>query len=113
EVKPEIFAYGVRNPWRMSFDRATGTLWMGDPGQSRREKISTVPRAGNLGWPIVEGDLPLAGGPMPKDYVAPVLVYGRQEKPGEAVGSTPIGGVVYHGQRCPTLEGKYVFGDNG
>lgn len=104
-VRPEIFAYGVRNPFRMSIDRETGNLWLGDPGQQRREEIDVVPRGGNLGWAQMEGDLPLAEGAQPAQYVAPVFAYGRD------LGNCAIGGAVYNGQRCPTLKGRYVFAD--
>jgi glucose/arabinose dehydrogenase len=104
-VKAEIFAYGVRNPFRISFDRQTGALWMGDPGQKRKEELSLVPRAGNLGWGIMEADLPLAEGAKPSQYVAPVFAWGRE------MGQCSIGGSVYRGQRCTGLVGKVVFGD--
>ena len=105
-VRPEIFAYGVRNPWRMRFDSATGQLWLGDPGQKKREEIDVVPRGGNMGWAMMEADLKLAPDADPSKYVAPVFAYGRE------LGKCAIGGVVYHGQRCPALAGKYVFADN-
>lgn len=104
-VRPEIWAYGVRNPYRMSCDRETGDLWIGDPGQQRREDVSMVPRAGNLGWPLMEADQPLVAGDA-SSCVPPVFAYGRE------MGRCVIGGVVYRGQRCPDLVGKYLFGDN-
>ncbi len=105
-VRPEIFAYGVRNPWRISIDRETGNLWLGDPGQKRREEIDVVPRGGNLGWAQMEGDLPLAPAAQPALYVPPVFAYGRE------LGSCAIGGAVYHGQRCASIRGQYVFADH-
>lgn len=105
-VRPEIWALGVRNPFRLSFDPA-GNLWMGDPGQRGREEINVVPRGGNLGWPAKEGSQPLrpvAGVDM-ASLVDPVFEYGRE------VGKAAIGGVVYRGQRCPTLAGTYVCAD--
>jgi glucose/arabinose dehydrogenase len=114
-VKSEIFAYGVRNPWRMSFDRGTGRLWTCDLGQKRKEEIDVVPRAGNLGWPMFEADQPLVPGGRASDYVMPVFSYGRDEKldgTAAVVGKCTIGGAVYRGQRCPTLVGHLVFGDN-
>jgi len=107
-VRPEIFAYGVRHPWRMSFDRespAPGTLWMGDVGQKKREEIDVVPRAGNLGWGLMEGNDKLDPNATPSKYVAPVYEYGRE------MGSCVVGGVVYRGQRCALLRGHYVFAD--
>ena len=106
QVRPEIFAYGVRNPWRMRFDSANGQLWLGDPGQKKREEIDVVPRVGNMGWAMMEADLKLAPDCDPSKYVAPVFAYGRE------LGSCCIGGVVYHGQRCPSLANKYVFADH-
>ncbi len=108
-VRPEIFAYGVRHPWRMSFDRespAPGTLWLGDPGQKRREEIDVVPRGGNMGWGLMEGNEKRDPSATPSKYVAPVFDYGRE------MGNCVIGGVVYRGQRCPLLRGNYVFGDS-
>lgn len=105
-VRPEIWAYGVRNPFRITCDSETGTLWMGDPGQKQREEVDTIPRGGNLGWAMMEGDRPLAPGAKPGDYIAPVFAYGRE------LGKCAIGGIVYRGQRCAGLTGKYLFADN-
>lgn len=105
-VRAEIFAYGVRNPYRLSVDREGGLVWLGDLGQKQREEIDVVPRGGNMGWARMEADLPLAPGAKPTDYVAPVFAYGRE------LGRCVIGGLVYRGQRCAGLRGKYLFGDN-
>lgn len=105
-VRPEIFAYGVRNPYRLSVDRETGLVWFGDLGQKQREEISVAKRGGNMGWPMMEADVPLAPGAKPSDYIAPVFAYGRE------LGRCVIGGLVYRGQRCSALRGKYLFGDN-
>jgi glucose/arabinose dehydrogenase len=109
---PEIFVYGMRNPWRMSFDRANGDLWIGDVGQSSREEIDVV-RSGtsgqNFGWNLMEGDQcfrPATGCEEPS-LVPPVTVYGRDE------GTTVIGGVVYRGSEQPAVVGAYVFADFG
>jgi glucose/arabinose dehydrogenase len=106
-ARGEIWAYGVRNPFRISFDRTTGALWMGDPGQRGREEVDVVPRGGNLGWPAKEGSQPLRSVPGvdASRLVEPVFEYPRE------VGKAAIGGVVYRGQRCPTLAGQYVFTD--
>src|SRR5687767_7472772 len=77
-VRPEIFAYGVRNPYRLSVDRTTGTVWMGDLGQKKREEIDVVPRGGNLGWPMMEANLVNVEGANPSQYVRPVFEYDRQ-----------------------------------
>jgi glucose/arabinose dehydrogenase len=106
-ARPEIWAYGVRNPFRFSFDSQTGTLWAGDPGQRGKEEVSVVPKGGNMGWPAKEGnqDVRAVPGLDPRSLVPPVFEYGRD------VGKAAIGGVVYRGQRCPTLSGNYVFSD--
>lgn len=112
-VRPEIFAYGVRQPHRISVDAETGLVWYGDLGQKRKEEISVARRGGNMGWPVFEADLPLVpmrAGAKASDFVAPTFAYGRD---GAVSGNCVIGGRVYRGQRCVALRGKYVFGDNG
>jgi glucose/arabinose dehydrogenase len=111
-AQPEIFTYGMRNPWRMSFDRATGDLWIGDVGQGAWEEIDVV-RAGtsgqNFGWNRMEGAhcfRPTEGCEDPS-LVLPVTEYGRN------LGSTVIGGGVYRGSQQPLLVGGYVFADYG
>jgi uncharacterized repeat protein (TIGR03806 family) len=105
---PEIFAWGFRNPWRMSFDRGTGTLWAGDVGQGRLEEIDVVELGGNYGWPIREGDECFQAATCDREgLVDPVAVYGR----GEGVSVT--GGYVYRGQALPELVGVYLYGDFG
>jgi len=105
---PEIYASGFRNPWRWSFDRKTGALWVGDVGQDAREEIDRVVRGGNYGWRCFEGTLPtinnLACGSQP-NLLPPVAEYGRN------VGTTVTGGYVYRGTAIPGLVGRYVFGD--
>jgi len=105
----EIWAYGMRNPFRMSFDRSSGRLWVGDVGQSAREEVDIIEKGGNYGWRIYEGNrsninpmnLPLT------DFMAPVLDYER------SVGTTVIGGYIYHGPGLPDYDGIYVYGDFG
>jgi glucose/arabinose dehydrogenase len=110
--REEIWAYGLRNPWRFSFDPATGWLWVGDVGAGTKEEVSVVREGGaNLGWDVVEGTHcwgPDAAGEPDCDapgLLAPVWTYW---KPG---GNAITGGYVYHGAAAPDLEGKYVFGD--
>ena len=105
---PEIFASGFRNPWRWSFDRLTGELWLGDVGQSAREEVDRVVLGGNYGWRCFEGTLPvgLPCGSEP-NLLPPVADYGR------GLGSTVTGGYVYRGKTIPNLSGRYVFGDFG
>lgn len=109
-ARPEIWAFGLRNPWRYSFDRASGDLWIGDVGQSSWEEVS-LQRAGsaggeNYGWSAFEGSRAFAGGVVPGDAVAPVHEYSHDEG-----GCTVIGGYVYRGRSIPALRGIYVFGD--
>jgi uncharacterized repeat protein (TIGR03806 family) len=105
---PEIFALGLRNPWRWSFDTATGALWAGDVGQDRQEEIDLVTRGANYGWKVREGDRCYPGGDdacTKLGLTDPVLTYPR----GDGVSVT--GGYVYRGARIPALVGAYVFGD--
>ncbi|QSP95475.1 PQQ-dependent sugar dehydrogenase [Marinobacter salinisoli] len=105
---PEIFAYGLRNPWRWSFDRQTGDLWAGDVGENRFEEINRITRGGNYGWRCFEGFEETGNscensGP----FVEPVSAYGR----GDGVSVT--GGYVYRGTSIPALQGSYLFADFG
>jgi glucose/arabinose dehydrogenase len=116
--RDEIWAKGLRNPFRFSFDRLTGGLWIGDVGQDTREEIDFQPAASaggeNYGWRHMEGNLcgtcgTICGGlpepPCPASFVAPVYDYPR------ALGATVIGGYVYRGALMPGMAGCYVFGD--
>jgi glucose/arabinose dehydrogenase len=105
---PEIFALGFRNPWRWSFDRSTGDLWVGDVGQGAREEVDLVVAGGNYGWRCFEGsrDTGLSCGTA-TNFLPPIADYGRD------VGTTVTGGYVYRGARFPTLVGRYIFGDFG
>lgn len=115
-VKQEIWAYGVRNPWRFSFDRTTGDLYIGDVGQDTEEEIDFqgAGAAGgqNYGWRVCEGNLRYpAGGPCtspPSGYVAPVATYDHNN---DTVGCAVTGGYVYRGTDFPELAGVYLFGD--
>ncbi|MCY3862120.1 MAG: PQQ-dependent sugar dehydrogenase [bacterium] len=110
-ARPEIWAYGARNPWRFSFDRATGDLWIADVGQNDWEEIHVLWAAdgwapgANLGWPLFEGNERFAGTATPDDLDFPVHVYSHD------VGCSVTGGHVYRGSAIPHLEGAYVFGD--
>jgi len=108
-ARGEIWAFGLRNPWRFSFDRANGRLFLGDVGQSAREEIDIVVRGGNYGWNIREGKicyLPREGC-RSRGLRAPIYDYGRSD------GISVIGGYVYRGRSIPALRGKYLFGDFG
>jgi glucose/arabinose dehydrogenase len=107
-ARPEIWAYGLRNPWRFSFDPASGDLWIGDVGQNAWEEVDREPaRSGgrNYGWNRREG-LHAFEGERPAGAVDPVIEYGR-----EGGACTVIGGSVYWGRRIPGLRGAYLYGD--
>lgn len=111
--KPQIIALGLRNPWRFSFDRATGDLYVGDVGGSAWEEVDYLRHGStwpvNFGWPAYEGrrrtDTPSA--PLDPPPTPPALVYPHPRKGCSAV----IGGYVYRGRALPSLRGRYVFGD--
>ena len=107
--QPEIYALGLRNPWRFSFDPSNGDLWIGDVGQNRYEEVDRLgagrPAGANLGWNLMEGNARYAPGPLPAGLVAPVAVYSH------AHGCSITGGFVYRGHAVPALLGRYVFGD--
>ncbi|MBZ0121258.1 MAG: PQQ-dependent sugar dehydrogenase, partial [Sandaracinaceae bacterium] len=116
-----IWSYGWRNPWRFSFDRMTGDLWVGDVGQGRREEVDFQPAAStggeNYGWHFREGTISsamsgCAGGPEPAGHVPPIFDYPRGGG-GTITGNTVIGGFVYRGSAIAGLQGWYLFGDAG
>jgi uncharacterized repeat protein (TIGR03806 family) len=110
---PEIFASGLRNPWRWSFDTATGDLWVGDVGQGSFEEVNRVQLGGNYGWDCREGASAYTGppdAPSPQCSAAsglsdPVHQYGRTQ------GASITGGYVYRGAALPALVGRYLFAD--
>jgi len=107
-ARPEIWAYGLRNPWRYSFDRVTGDLWIGDVGQSAFEEIDFQPsgRGGlNYGWNAFEGAHRYTG-PDVKNSTMPIFEYSRT--PGTCA---VTGGYVYRGQDIPGLQGAYLYAD--
>ena len=109
----EIWAFGLRNPYRSSFDRATGDLWIGDVGQGAREEVNFASfaqglgRGANFGWRVREGNIATPGvsDPAPPGLTDPVHAYDR------TLGASVIGGYVYRGGADASLQGKYVFGD--
>lgn len=112
-ARGEIYAYGLRNPFRNGFDSQTGALWIADVGQFSREEVNFIdaasPGGQNFGWRVREGDIatPGVGGPLQPGMVDPVLVYGR------SLGFSITGGHVVHNALLPELNGQYIFGDYG
>ncbi len=106
-ARPEVFAYGLRNPWRMSFDRQTGNLWVGDVGWELWESIVCAKSGSNFGWSIFEGPNPVHpdGKRGPTPITQPAIALSHSEA------ASLTGGVVYHGKQFPELAGYYVFGD--
>jgi glucose/arabinose dehydrogenase len=109
-ARPEIWAYGLRNPWRFSFDRLAGDLWIADVGQNQWEEINIQPagsRGGeNYGWPIMEATHCFDAGACDQSgLVLPVAEYGHD------LGCSVTGGYVYRGAAQPTLQGVYFYGD--
>ena len=103
--RAEIFAYGLRNPWRWSFDRNTGVLWAGDVGQNNWEEVSKINRAGNYGWNFREGNHCYYGNCQQPGLIDPIAEYSHDE------GCSITGGYVYRGKSIPYLNGTYLYGD--
>lgn len=104
----EIFAYGFRNPWRISFDRATGDLWAADVGEECFEEINRVEIGRNYGWPNWEADV-CGPGKCNGDNTLPAYQY--HTRPSCGLGNSVTGGYVYRGTLNPSLTGKYIYGD--
>jgi glucose/arabinose dehydrogenase len=105
---PEIYAWGLRNPWRWSFDSQTGELWVGDVGQGAWEEVDRVELGMNYGWDEREGAHcfePSVG--CSTNNVDPITEYNH------SVGNSITGGYVYRGATIPSLQGYYLFGDFG
>ncbi len=106
DARGEIWAFGLRNAWRFSFDRETGDLWAGDVGQNALEEVDVVRRGGNYGWNIMEGSRCFRSASCEASiFEAPVVEYGRD------FGCSITGGYVYRGQRLPELRGVYLYAD--
>jgi glucose/arabinose dehydrogenase len=107
DALPEIWAYGVRNPWRIAFDKKTGVLWCADVGQNLYEEIDLIEKGGNYGWNRRESFHPFgAKGTGPKkEFIEPIWEYHHD------VGKSITGGTVYRGKLFPELEGYYVYAD--
>jgi putative heme-binding domain-containing protein len=106
-VRPEIWAYGFRNPWKMSFDRVTGRLWCGDVGWELWEMIHLVEKGGNYGWSAMEASQPIrADAPKaPTPILPPVAAHSHDEA------ASITGGYVYYGSKFHELKGAYIYGD--
>jgi glucose/arabinose dehydrogenase len=106
-VRPETWAYGFRNPWRLHIDKASGDLWIGQNGQDLWEQIYLVQKGANYGWSVVEGSHPFyperKAGPQP--ISKPIVEHSHSEA------RSMTGGVVYHGKKFPDLQGAYIYGD--
>lgn len=110
-VLPEIYAYGLRNPWGLSFDKETGLFWCADVGQDIWEEIDIIEKGGNYGWSWREGARPFnqrqEKPPGDFKFIDPIHEYSHAE------GISITGGFVYHGSAAPAIKGAYVFGDFG
>ena len=108
---PEVWAYGLRNPWRMSFDRQTKDVWIGDVGQNAVEEIDFQPAGSpggaNFGWNALEGTQPFLAASAPDGAVPPIYEYDHSRER-----CSVTGGFVYRGSAIPSLQGTYLFGDN-
>jgi glucose/arabinose dehydrogenase len=107
-AQEEIWAFGLRNPWRFSFDSETGSLWAGDVGQNLWEEIDIIVKGANYGWNIMEGShcYSPASGCNQSGLTLPVVEYAHSE------GRCSVtGGYVYRGDQIPSLQGYYIYGD--
>lgn len=106
-ARPEIWAHGLRNVWRMAFDRSTGRLWAADVGQNLFEEIDLIVKGGNYGWRRREGLHPFDAKGMPRrsDWIDPIWEYHHD------VGRSITGGLVYRGKRLPELTGHFLYAD--
>ena len=107
QIRPEIWAYGLRNPWRFSFDRKAGLLFAADVGQNKFEEVNIIEKGGNYGWRIMEAAhcFNPEENCDTKSLKLPIAEYAHEE------GISITGGFVYHGENIPEIAGKYIFGD--
>jgi len=105
--RPEVWAYGLRNPWRINFDPVTGALWAADVGQNKWEEVDRIERGGNYGWNVMEGNhcFKPSSGCDTHGLIPPRVEYSHDD------GCSITGGYVYRGRAMPELQGWYVYGD--
>lgn len=104
-LREEIYAYGLRNPWRFSIDHTTRLLWVADVGQNKTEEIDIIEKGGNYGWNLTEGNDCYVSGCDKTGLTMPILTYGRD------LGASVTGGYVCRDKNLPGLNGKYIYGD--
>ncbi len=104
-IRKEIYSYGLRNPWKFSFDPVTKDLWCADVGQNKWEEINIIKSGGNYGWRCFEGNHSYNSYGCKGSYIFPVFEYSHKE------GNSITGGFVYRGKNFPELYGKYIYGD--
>jgi uncharacterized repeat protein (TIGR03806 family) len=107
DARGEIWAYGIRQAWKISFDTATGDLWAGEIGQDLWEMVYRVEKGGNYGWSVQEGDHPF----RPERKVGPTPILKPIVEHTHAEFRSITGGFIYHGKKHPTLKGAYIYGD--